>query len=347
MFRNAIAALACAMLLGVVPVPVTTTPQPDNSGRLADRQFLVTTPQGSGYARYFGTSSLDGDATVTRAVIVVHGVLRDADYYYDTGVIAANAAHALDTTLVIAPQFVEKSELDGHAVSPQTLYWTGKWPGGSDAVAPAPISSYEVFDAMIARLSDAQRFPKLRDIVLVGHSAGGQIVQRYAVVGKAPQLDGGRHPVHLIVSNPSSYFYFTDWRPFPQKNCPDYNEWRYGLHGAPRYVAGTASELEARYVGRHVTYLMGTADTNPKEEDLDTSCGGEAQGPYRFARAKYFIAYIARRHPAGTSQDYAFVRGVPHDNRRMFDSECGLAVIFGGSRASCAAAGPIRKGVSF
>jgi pimeloyl-ACP methyl ester carboxylesterase len=334
-------AAALAVVLCGVTVPVTTTPQPDNSGVLADRQFLVRTTAGSGYARYFGTSSLDGDASVTRAVIIVHGVLRDADYYYDTGVIAANAARVLSDTLVIAPQFVEKSDLAGHSVSAQTLYWSGQWPGGSDAIAPAPISTYEVFDAMIARLSDARRFPKLREIVVVGHSAGGQIVQRYAVVAKAPQLDSGPVPVRLIVSNPSSYFYFTDWRPYPARSCSDFNEWRYGLRGAPRYVSGSASDLEARYVKRQVVYLMGTADVNPNEDDLDRSCGGEAQGPYRFSRAKYYIEYLARRHPGGTAQRYAFVEGVPHDNRRMFTSACGLAVIFGGNTTSCAAAGRV------
>jgi len=336
--------VAMALTLFGVVVPVTTTPQPDNSGRLADRQFLVRTPLGSGYARYFGTASLEGDASVTRALIIVHGVLRDADYYFDSGVIAANDAHRLDGTLVIAPQFVERGDIAGHAVSPQTLYWDSKWPGGSDAVAPAPISSYDVFDAIVARLSDPHRFPALREIVLAGHSAGGQIVQRYAVVGKAPQLDSGaRVPVHLIVSNPSSYFYFTDWRPVPQRDCSDFDSWRYGLRGAPRYVSGSAAQLEARYVRRHVTYLMGTADTNPNEEDLDRSCGGEAQGPYRFMRAKYFISYIARRHPEPTAQDYAFVAGVPHDNRRMFTSPCGLAVIFGGSTSPCAEASSLRQ----
>ena len=335
-----------ALLLGVaVPVPVTTTPQPDNAGRLADRQFLVETPRGNGFARYFGNASLDGDPTATRALVIVHGVLRDADYYYDTGVIAADAAHALPNTIVIAPQFVERGELAGHGVSPQTLYWNAGWPGGSDAVAPAPISTYDVFDAIVAQLADARRFPRLREIVIAGHSAGGQIVQRYAVVGNAPQLDeGARVVVRLIVSNPSSYFYFTDWRPVPQANCADFDQWRYGLAGAPRYVTGTPDALEARCVGRHVIYLMGTADTNPNEDDLDRSCGGEAQGPYRFARAKYFIAYLGRRHPDGTNQRYAFVRGVPHDNRRMFASQCGLAAIFGGSLADCAASGEVRAG---
>jgi pimeloyl-ACP methyl ester carboxylesterase len=328
-------------MLGVV-VPVTTTPQPNNSGRLADREFLVRTPLGAGYARYFATSSLDGDRSVTKALVIVHGVLRDADYYYDTGVIAANAGLALNTTIVIAPQFVERDDLGGKSVPAQTLYWDSKWPGGSDAVAPAPISTYDVFDAILARLSDAQRFPNLREIVVAGHSAGGQIVQRYAIVGTSAALNSGaRIRVHLVVSNPSSYFYFTDWRPFPQPHCPDFDEWRYGIRNAPRYVTGTAAELEARYVTRDVTYLMGTADTNPNEDDLDRSCGGEAQGAYRFVRAKYFIAYLGRRHPGGTHQDYALVANVGHDNRRMFNSACGLAVIFGGDRTVCAQAGSV------
>jgi pimeloyl-ACP methyl ester carboxylesterase len=344
MRERPIVPLLVVALLGIT-VPVTTTPQPDNAGRLAGRQFLVQTPLGSGWARYFATSSLDGDASVTRAVIIVHGVLRDADYYYDTGVIAANAAHRLDNTLIVAPQFVELSEIRGHHVSPRTLYWSGRWPGGSDAIAPAPISTYDVFDALIGRLADPRRFPKIREIVIAGHSAGGQIVQRYAIVGKAPELDpGGRVPVHLVVSNPSSYLYFDDWRPVPQRNCPDFNRWRYGLSGAPRYVSGSASSLEARYVARRVTYLMGTADTNPKEEDLDRSCGGEAQGAYRYARAKFYIAYIGRRHPSGTNQDYAFVGGVPHDNRRIFTSKCGLAVVFGKAWTNCAASGAVRRG---
>ncbi|MGA8532796.1 MAG: hypothetical protein WB615_01665 [Candidatus Tumulicola sp.] len=338
--RSTAFALAGFLLVaGAAPSP---TPQPLNAGKLANREFLVSTALGSGYARYFGSGSLDGNPTATRAIVIVHGVLRDADYYYDTAAMAARAANVFDRTLVIAPQFVEWSELAGHSVAPHTLWWDGRWPGGSDAVSPAPISTYDVFDAMIARLSDAARFPRLRSIVVVGHSAGGQIVQRYAVVGKAPQLGAGaRVPVHLIVSNPSSYLYLTDWRPYPPAGCADFNRWRYGIAGAPRYVEGTEAQLESRYVRRRVTYLMGTADTNPKEDDLDRSCGGESQGPYRFARAKFYIADLARRHPAGTNQNFAFVRGVAHDNRRMFTSSCGIGVIFGLPTTSCAAVGRV------
>lgn len=340
MFLRALVLLLASTL--TVAVPVTTTPQPDRYGKLANRQFLVQTPRGSGSALYFSNGSLEGNADATRAIIIVHGVLRDADYYYDTGVIAAADAHQLDSTLVIAPQFVEAKDLEGRGLPPNTLRWDGRWPGGSDAQSPAPISTYDVFDAMIARLSDRQYFPRMKDIVVMGHSAGGQIVARYAIVGNAPQLDPGAHvPVRLIVSNPSSYLYFTDWRPFPPVNCPDFDQWRYGLAGAPRYVTGTAAQLESRYVKRSVTYLMGEADTNPNEDDLDRSCGGEAQGPYRFARAKYFIEYLAKRHPEGTNQEYAFVPHVRHDNRGMFTSTCGIGVIFEATIQQCRDSGTV------
>jgi pimeloyl-ACP methyl ester carboxylesterase len=323
-----------AALLVLAAVAAVETPQPDNSGRLADRQFDVTTARGSGIARYFGSASLDG-GDAAQAVIVVHGVLRDADYYFDSATRAVALGNAA-RTIVIAPQFVEASDLRGHDVPKSTLFWPSTWPGGSDA-ENAAVSTYDVFDAMLARLSDARRFPNMRRITIVGHSAGGQIVQRYAVVGHATQLaPSSRVPVHLVVANPSSYFYFDNWRPVPQANCSDFNLWRYGLSGAPGYVTGTDASLQRRYATRRVTYLLGTADTNPKEDDLDRTCGGEAQGPFRFARGKYYIGYLDKLYPGGTNQDYAFVLGVPHDNRRMFTSRCGLDVLFGGSETSCA-----------
>ena len=176
-----------------------------------------------------------------RAFIIVHGVLRDADYYYDTGVIAASAHEPIH--VVIAPQFVEEG--DHGNVSPQTLYWDGEWPGGSDALAPAQISTYDVLDAMVARLSDRGAFRSCARSCC-GHSAGGQIVQRYAVVGKAPQLDAGsldagasdrREPVVVLL--------LYRLAPVPQQNCGDFNEWRYGSPGRAALREGTAAQLES------------------------------------------------------------------------------------------------------
>ena len=88
-------------------------------------------------------------------------------------------------------------------------------------------------------------------------------------------------------------------RPLPHPNCADFNHWRYGLAGAPRYVDN------------------------------------------RFERGKNYIAYLHPRHPRGTAQDYAFVCGVGHDNRRMFNSACGIGAIFNRPESACAAQGKI------
>jgi len=321
-----------------VPTPKDTRPPGLTSGRLANRSFLVSTPKGSGLACYFSTGSLDGSPTAKRAIIIVHGVLRNADTYFATGKLMSTAARA-PHTLLIAPQFLETSDLRGRDVPAATLRWSDEWAGGAPALAPAPISTYSVFDAMLERLGDRKRFPALTSIVVVGHSAGGQIVQRYAVVGEGPSLiasSGVR--VHLIVSNPSSYLYFDKDRPYPHNGCADVDHWRYGFIGAPPYVDRTPRAYEQRYVTRDVTYLLGTADTNAREWDLDTSCAGESQGPYRFARGKAYAAYLKERHPAGTAQDYAFVPGVGHDNRKMFTSKCGIAVVFDRPRSGCSVA---------
>ena len=95
---------------------------------------------------------------------------------------------------------------------------------------------------MIARLNDRDRFPALKEVVVAGHSAGGQLVQRYAVVGRPAARSAG---LRFVVSNPSSYLYFSDERPqgdgrFAAPSdaavCPQYNRWKYGLAGAPPYV---------------------------------------------------------------------------------------------------------------
>src|SRR5215469_1973806 len=88
-----------ASAAAAVPAPKETRPPGLTSGKLANRSFLVSTSQGSGFARYFGNGSLDGSATATRAIIIVHGVLRNADTYFATGELILKAAYATRTLL--------------------------------------------------------------------------------------------------------------------------------------------------------------------------------------------------------------------------------------------------------
>jgi pimeloyl-ACP methyl ester carboxylesterase len=273
--------------------------------------------------------------SITRAVIFLHGKGRDVDGYYKGLQRAADeAGKASSTTLLIAPQFLNQDDVSAHNLGPQIVRWrTGAWEAGGPALGPEPVSAYEVLDAILLHLADKAFFPNLKDIVLAGHSGGGQAVQRYAIVGTAPARVAARG-IHLriVIANPSSYLYFTDDRPSPHSHCSDWNHWKYGITGAPDYVklspTHTWTQMEADFAASDVIYLMGEDDTDPHQKDLDTSCSGEAEGPTRLARGTAYVAYLKARHPDGWNQQLWLVPGVAHSGPKMAESPCGVKALF-------------------
>jgi len=312
----------------------------DVVGAVGDGAFTIVTPSGSGVQHYFGTASLDGDASATRALIVLHGVLRNGDDYERSGESAVDkGAAAAAGTIVITPQFLNAGDVRKHHLPAQTIRWTGnKWSGGDDSISPVKVSTFAVLDAIVERLADRSRFPAMREIVVAGHSAGGQLAQRYAIAARSPEVVA-RAGVHMrfIVANPSSYLYFDATRPLSVAGCAGFNDWRYGFINHPRFVSDSPAVYERRYAKRDVTYLLGGADTDPHEESIDTSCEAEVQGPFRLARGENYFKYVGARHPEGTAQTLAIVPGVGHDHDGMFLSKCGLAVLFGRPRSACGA----------
>eukprot|EP01051_Picozoa_sp_SAG22_P030546 SAG22_NODE_11904_length_464_cov_0.849315_1_plen_154_part_11 len=134
--------------------------------------------------------------------------------------------------------------------SQRWLTWTGSgygdWRKGGNSTLLGPtgqrrpsISSYAVLDQFVALLADKHLYPALAHVVVVGHSAGGQTVQRYALVTGSDTA--GLH-TRFVVANPSSFGYLNASRwvdtsaptilhqPDPAL-CPTYNEWHYGFGG--------------------------------------------------------------------------------------------------------------------
>jgi len=292
---------------------------------LGDRRLELP----GGAVPVFASAEWDGGA-VRRAVVVVHGLGRNAAGYF-AALQRARTAAGVDA-LLIAPHFLAVSDPG----EDDLLRWgSGSWMGGLPARSPSPVSAFDVLDALLARLSDRTRFPALTDVVLVGHSAGAQLVQRYAAVGH-----GAGAPLHLryVVANPSSYLWFGPDRPgadgLPARfagaaACPGFDRWKYGLAGGlPPYVTDDPATLEARYVSRDLVYLLGAKDTDPNQRDLDRSCGGLAEGPNRLARGHAFLAMLAARHATLPPPVTHEVAGVAHQGSRMLESACGLAALF-------------------
>jgi pimeloyl-ACP methyl ester carboxylesterase len=300
---------------------------------VAPDRMTVVMPAGSGEIPLFLSAdwshALPG---IRRAVIVVPGIDRNAAVTMH-GVVAARDAAGEQgrATLLIVAQFLVPADMRAFQLPPATLRWgVDAWSAGEPALGPVPLSSYDVLDAILRHLADPAILPDLTEVVVAGHSAGGQMVQRYAVVGHDDSHLAARGiHVRYVVANPSSYLYFSDDRPEPvdAASCPVFNRWRFGLTGAPAYV-GAATGLEERYAARDVVYLLGTADIDPNHAALDKSCGAEAQGPYRLARGQAFFAYLKARHPRMTTQHLVLVPGVAHSSVRMFGSACGMAALF-------------------
>jgi len=333
-WRGSAVLLAMAIACGTHCIAVEET---EPVKIIASQRTEITTPSGAAVLPL--DISLDWSKPqprVTRAVILLHGKGRDVDGYY-RGLVhsAREAGGAAAENILIAPQFLNEDDVREHGLPQEVVRWrTGAWEAGGPAVGPAPISAYEVLDALLLRLADRAMFPNLKDIVLAGHCGGGQAVQRYAVVGKATEeiAAKGIH-VRFVIANPSSYLYFSDERPVPHGfGCSGWNRWRYGTRDAPAYVKTTKKigweEMEAAYAKADVIYLMGEEDTDPRQKDLDVSCAGEAEGATRLERGRAYFAYLKARHPADWGQRLWLVEGVAHSGERMVEAPCGVKALF-------------------
>ncbi|MFM0667417.1 alpha/beta hydrolase [Paraburkholderia sediminicola] len=311
---------------------------------VASRHLSVTTQAGSGTVPVFSNGDwLAPTREVQRAAILIHGRLRNGDTYFELAQRScALAGGSAADTLLIVPQFLATADVEAHEVPPSTLHWDWtSWMGGENAEGPAPISSFDVLDAILHTLASREQFASLAEVVIAGHSGGAQVVQRYAVVARdeAPLAARGI-ALRYVVANPSSYVYFDALRPvasgkfaaFDRAMCPSFNRWKYGLEDLPGYAdnAASAAALEARYAQRDVTVLLGGADCDPQHPALDRSCAALTQGEHRLGRGLAYARYMALRHPEGLAKHRTYViDGVGHDAKGIFASAQGLAALFG------------------
>jgi pimeloyl-ACP methyl ester carboxylesterase len=307
----------------------------DAVGTIANRRLTVSVEQRQGQLALLTESDLStSQPGITRAIIVFHGLHRNSGgYLHDVEEARTKAGAAGQNTLLIAPQFLNDEDAHAYKIPSDVLRWRGsQWEGGGDATGPAPISSYDCIDALLGRLSDRSLFPKLKEIILAGHSGGGQVVQRYAVTGhRIAAVEAAGISVRYVVANPSSYLYFNDVRPVTVATfgCRGFNEWKYGLEDTPRYVdPASVPALEAAYIARRVTYLLGTRDDDPNGPDIDKNCAAEAQGPTRLRRGVSYFKYLQSRHITGLQHRVMLVPGVSHNARAMFTSDCGIDALF-------------------
>lgn len=276
-------------------------------GELGDRSLSVS----GGRLALFSTVPLDEPRPgPNEAVIVVHGALRNAGDYY-------RSIRPGRRRLVVAPQFLTEDDVRADEARARYLHWgTEEWKGGLGEV-----SSFTVMDEL---LQSVAAFPDVRHVTIVGNSAGGQFVNRYAAVGRGPDHIGAS--VRFVVANPSTYLYFDRQRPkgdsFVDHDDLDVDQWRYGFGGGvPDYVgeATSGQEYFDRYAQRDVVYLLGEQDADPGALLLEVHPAAEAQGRTRRERGENYHRYL--RHKAGRPvHTLVHVPRVGHDAAAMFAS---------------------------
>jgi pimeloyl-ACP methyl ester carboxylesterase len=277
------------------------------------------------------------DPKIRRALVIVHGTLRNPDHYFRTAMAAAHLAGAARDTLVVAPAFRSADGDCGDRLAPREVSWSchgDSWRSGGQAASDPGLSSFAFMDEVLRRLADRSVFPNLETLVVAGHSAGGQFVARYLMAGRG--TDGLGVPVSFVVANPSSYAWPDATRPRPvgdgapaaaAAGAPDFDKWPYGLEGRAGAYTGaqTGGQLIARLVSRPSTYLLGQVDTLPLG-GFDDSPEAMAQGATRRQRGEAFVAYIDGR--LGAKAALMIVPECGHNDRCMFTADTVLPVLF-------------------
>ena len=267
--------------------------------------------------------------------IMIHGGGLNAEKTFETGEKVVKCIEKpKDRFLVVAPQFIEGVKVEEKGL----LFWDRKWRSGGMSLSLGVnedlpgISSFEAIDKLI-NVSIIQN-PNIHNVVIFGHSAGGQFVVRYAATNNLHEtLVKNGITIRYVVANPSSYPYLNETRyrldakgeilntsVEELAECPDYNEYKYGMDNLYGY-AKTLSKptIQKRILTRPVIFLLGVEDTD-RNWSLDKSCGAEAQGKNRYERG---ILY--RHHLKSLTKDkqnpqhiWIEIPGVGHNAAEVF-----------------------------
>jgi pimeloyl-ACP methyl ester carboxylesterase len=299
---------------------------------------MVGVPAAQARTLVYRSFPLDArNPAIQRAVVVIHGLLRDAGDHFRWTLAAGFLAGALDDTLIIAPRFAssEGGPCDD-ALAPGEASWhchgrNDSWHTGGGALGT--ITSFDVVDEILRKLARKETFPNLRAIVIAGHSGGGQFAARYALTNVVHDTLAVK--LAYLVANPSSYTYLDEIRPtesgrlrpfFDAANCTGYDKWPYGMQSRNGYAARVSDErMRKNLADRPATLLLGEFDTVPAY-GFDRSCAAMAQGASRLARGLAYVKYVNERFAAKHAA--VVVDACAHSARCMLTSDQVLPLLF-------------------
>tara|TARA_B100000401_G_C52794940_1_gene715380 strand:+ start:172 stop:1893 length:1722 start_codon:yes stop_codon:yes gene_type:complete len=279
------------------------------------------------------------------AVISIHGDSRNGDSHYDVLRSVAQEQSLIDSTVIIAPFFLTQDHLGLFQLDSTCLYFsTSNWNAGyksrttGENPRPEKISSFSVLDTIITALIDNN--PNLNKIVMAGHSAGSQMVVRYAAgnhLTKNLEIPEAID-IQYVPINTSSFLYMDNARVVdedaddlqfePPSDCYTHNYYKYGLDNLPQYMVETGVEqIRSQYFDTRVIYLVGEYDGS----GYTGSCNRDTQGSNIYKRTHNYFSYLEYFYDENVYAKHSMgiVPGVGHNYDQSVQSECGKKAIFG------------------
>ena len=350
MTRRLISLLALAVLIPT-PTAAQTPPLPCTEATAECTDWVTV---GEGRSLVYRNFALDTrNEAITHVLVLIHGAGRNADDYYRSALAAAFLGGKLATALVISPRIASNEGGCGDELAADEIsYDCSTWRSGGPSPSHPEVTSFHFLDAILRHVARRDLFPNLGAIVVTGHSAGGQVTNRYAMANEVHDALGV--PVSYVISNPSSYAWPTDERPTQAawpltanapgfildvdedasafrpggdgRGCTRYNQWAYGFENRTGYTASVSDgQLRSQLASRPTTYLLSQVDILPLS-GFDSSCSAMLQGPTRQARGQAYARYV-NEHLGGNHQ-VIVVTGCGHNNRCVYTSDRGLGVLF-------------------
>ena len=202
---------------------------------------------------------------------------------------------------------LERHLLLAHSdTSTYPLQWgeggASQYPRGSD------ISSFEVLDALVAYYGSKNRYPRLEHLAIVGHSMGGQLVQRFSVLGRP----SSQVPLSYVAMNSSTYMYLNN------------EEYKYGLRNMgetlscyrPAFV--DINELQHRIRSRQIHYLQGALDKGVGDERDDAMKQGKIRAKREWQRTERLMLLVLSREKS--TREIPQLEGIPRWQSSLFYS---------------------------
>jgi hypothetical protein len=321
-----------------ITVVANTTPCLSAENEDCKRHITVNSGMKMEYWRNYALGT--PNEAIRRVVIIQHGAGRDAESYFGSAIKAAKAEGRVHSSLIMALHF----QISGDNPDDNELYWTNKgWAWGYLSENEPETSSYAIMDEVFKKIAEPGKFPNLEELILFGHSAGGQYVNRFVAGSDAaddPNLSG--IPILFVVANPSSVVYLNEYRARPGETdvfevpgrdpnleCLNtYNDYGYGLGDLNEYIGtSTKSRIRKRYESRTVVYMAGTEDNDSTHSSLDRSCQALLQGANRLERAEIYFNFLEAFYDT-SNHSFLYAQGVGHTGYGMLNSKEGKALIW-------------------